>query len=240
MSIKELLKKIDMERLPEHVAIIMDGNGRWAKKHGLPKIAGHREGAKRVRKIVEISKNLGIKVLTLYAFSTENWLRPKREIKALMHLLVIFLRKELKNLKRDNVKLIYSGNIKGFPKPIRDEVIKTSKATGTNTALVLNLALNYGGRDEIIRAVNNILKDHDEKTDITPQTFSRYLYTASLPDPDVLIRTSGEKRISNFLLWQIAYTELYFTPVLWPDFKEEDFLEAILNYQNRERRFGGV
>ncbi len=240
MSIKELLKKIDIERIPKHVAIIMDGNGRWAKRHNLPRIAGHREGAKRVRKIVEVSKNLGIKVLTLYAFSTENWLRPKKEIKALMHLLVIFLRKELKSLKRDNVKLTYCGNIKEFPKAIREEIIKTAKATIDNTALILNLALNYGGRDEIIRAINNILNEHGKKTDITPEIFSRYLYTADLPDPDLLIRTSGEKRISNFLLWQIAYTELYFTPVLWPDFKENDFLEAILDYQNRERRFGSV
>lgn len=240
MSIKDLLKKIDVQRLPAHVAIIMDGNGRWAKKHNLPRIAGHQEGAKRVRKIVEVSKNLGIKVLTLYAFSTENWLRPKREIKALMHLLVIFLKKELKNLKRDNIKLTYSGNIREFPKAVREEIIKATETTVDNTALILNLALNYGGRDEIIRAVNTILNEHDRKTHITPKIFSKYLYTSGLPDPDLLIRTSGEKRISNFLLWQIAYTELYFTPVLWPDFKENFFLEAILDYQQRERRFGSV
>ncbi len=245
MSVSELLKKIDTKKLPQHIAIIMDGNGRWAKKHNLPRLAGHREGVKTVKKVVELGADLGIKVLTLYAFSVENWIRPKMEIKGLMNLLVIFLRRELKNLVKNNIKFIYSGDIGGFPKEIQKELIRAFEITKSNTGLVLNLALNYGGRDEIIKAVNDILsqersKHFSEKNNITQEVFSRYLYTANLPDPDLLIRTSGEIRISNFLLWQIAYTELYFTSVLWPDFKEKNFLEAIIDYQKRERRFGGL
>lgn len=247
MNIKDLFKQIDPKRLPKHVAIIMDGNGRWAKSHNLPRVVGHREGAKRVRKIVEVSKNLGIKVLTLYAFSTENWLRPKTEIRSLMKLLVMFLRKEIKALKRDNIKLIYSGDISNFPETVHKEVLRAVEETKSNTALILNLALNYGSRDEIIRAVNRILSERLKSSasfakkiePLTPEIFSQYLYTVSLPDPDLLIRTSGEKRISNFLLWQIAYTELYFTSILWPDFNEGYFLDAIIDYQRRERRFGG-
>ena len=248
MDVKDLLKKIDRQKIPQHVAIIMDGNGRWAKRHNLPRVMGHHEGAKRVRDIVLASKDLGIKILTLYAFSTENWIRPKTEIKSLMKLLVMFLKKELKELKKDNIKLLYSGDISVFPENVRNTVTKTVEETKSNKAMILNLALNYGSRDEITRAVNNILTERLKSSagfarkvePVTKEIFSQYLYTAGLPDPDLLIRTSGEKRMSNFLLWQVAYAELYFTAVLWPDFKEEYLLEAILDYQKRERRFGGI
>jgi undecaprenyl diphosphate synthase len=248
LEAEELLKKIDHQKIPRHVAIIMDGNGRWAKSHNLPRVMGHGEGAKRVRDIVLAAKEIGVKVLTLYAFSTENWIRPKTEIKSLMKLLVMFLKKELRELKKDNIKLIYSGDISVFPEGVRDTVLNTMEETKSNKKMILNLALNYGSRDEIIRAVNNILTERLRSSagfakmtgPVTREIFSEYLYTAGLPDPDLLIRTSGEKRMSNFLLWQIAYAELYFTSVLWPDFNRGYFLEAILDYQQRKRRFGGV
>ncbi|MFH1784188.1 MAG: isoprenyl transferase [bacterium] len=245
MSIKESIQKIDKQKIPSHVAIIMDGNGRWAKKHGLPRILGHRKGVKRVKEVVEASNDIGIKVLTLYAFSTENWNRPKREIDALMKLLVVFLKGEIKNLMKNRIRMVYSGDITQFPEKSREVLMQVVQMTKNNERLILNLALNYGGRDEIVMAVNAIVEESLRENQtvnkkITKENFEKYLYTASMPDPDLLIRTSGEVRISNFLLWQIAYTELYFTPVLWPDFSQRHFLEALVLYGKRQRRFGGI
>jgi len=230
--------------LPCHVAIIMDGNGRWAKQRGLPRVAGHREGVKAVRDIVEVCGELGIRILTLYTFSTENWRRPQEEVSALMTLLIRTLRKEIEELIRNNVRLMAIGDIQNLPKNAREGVLEGIEATRKNTGLVLNLALNYGGREEIISAVwqiaDRIQKDELRLDDIDQRTLSRYLYTAELPDPDLLIRTSGEFRISNFLLWQLAYTEIYITSVLWPDFRRKDLYVAIEDFQKRERRFGKV
>lgn len=241
---RELLKLIDRNRLPQHIAIIMDGNGRWAKRHNLRRIAGHMEGAKTIRKIVRFCGEMGIKILTLFAFSTENWNRPKREVQGLMNLLYKFLRRETNNLKRNNIKLLVSGEIERLPARVEVELSKAINATKENSGLILNLALSYGGRQEIVRACQEIAKQISKREknieDIDEQCFNNYLYTAGLPDPDLLIRTSGEFRISNFFLWQIAYSEIYVTPVLWPDFSRRDLLLALIDYQRRERRFGRV
>lgn len=241
---EELLKLIDKKRLPQHIAIIMDGNGRWAKRHNRRRIVGHLEGTKAIKRIVKFSGEIGIRILTLFAFSTENWNRPKREVWALMNLLYKFLRQETNNLQKNNVKLLVSGQVERLPAKVRVELSKTIDATRKNSRLVLNLALSYGGREEIVRACREIAKQISNKSkklkDIDEQSFNNYLYTTGLPDPDLLIRTSGEFRISNFLLWQIAYSEIYVTPVLWPDFNRRDLLLALIDYQNRERRFGRV
>jgi len=241
---EELLKLIDRKRLPQHIAIIMDGNGRWAKKHNRTRIAGHLEGTKTIRKIVKFCGEIGIKILTLFAFSTENWNRPKREVYALMNLLFRFLRQEISNLQKNNVKLLASGQIERLPTKVRVELSKTIDATRENKGLILNLALSYGGREEIVRACQEIARQVSNRRkkveDINEEFFNNYLYTTGLPDPDLLIRTSGEFRISNFLLWQIAYSEIYVTPVLWPDFNRRDLLLALIDYQRRERRFGRV
>jgi len=241
---RELLKLIDRKRLPKHIAIIMDGNGRWARKHNLRRIAGHLEGAKTIRKIVRFCGEIGIKFLTLFAFSTENWNRPKREVRALMNLLLKFLRQETNNLKRNNIKLSVSGQIERLPVKVRYELSKSIDATKENNGLVLNLALSYGSRQEIVRACRQIAGEIFNKKkkveDIDEELFNNYLYTSGLPDPDLLIRTSGEFRVSNFLLWQIAYSEIYVTRVLWPDFDRRDLLLALTDYQRRERRFGRV
>jgi len=230
--------------LPAHIAIIMDGNGRWARKRGLPRTVGHRQGVKAVKKIVRIAGEIGIKYLTLYTFSTENWKRPKQEISAIMRLLGETTRKELSELLENNVRLTTTGDIDKLPPKRRDVLIDAINKTINNTGLVLNLALNYSGRTEIIEAVRGIARDvaagRIEPESIDDRLFVKYLQTNGLPDPDLLIRTSGEMRISNFLLWQTSYTELYVTDVLWPDFSEDDFLRAIENFQNRERRFGKV
>jgi undecaprenyl diphosphate synthase len=222
----------------------MDGNGRWAKRHNLRRIAGHMEGAKTIRKIVRFCGEMGIKILTLFAFSTENWNRPKREVQGLMNLLYKFLRRETNNLKRNNIKLLVSGEIERLPARVEVELSKAINATKENSGLILNLALSYGGRQEIVRACQEIAKQISKREknieDIDEQCFNNYLYTAGLPDPDLLIRTSGEFRISNFFLWQIAYSEIYVTPVLWPDFSRRDLLLALIDYQRRERRFGRV
>ncbi|MCK5145777.1 isoprenyl transferase [bacterium] len=236
--------KFEPENLPRHIAIIMDGNGRWAKSRGLPRVAGHREGVKAVRRIVELCGEMNIDALTLYTFSTENWRRPADEVSALMKLLLMTLRKEINDLMKNNVRLRILGDLDRLPpdaaKAMRDGVVKTS----ANTGLSLNLALNYGSRQEMIHAVRSIagkVKDGSlSLDDINEDVFSDALYTAGLPDPDLLIRTSGELRLSNFLLWQLAYTELYATPVFWPDFKKADLLKAINAFQDRERRFGLV
>ena len=233
---------IDIKRLPKHIAIIMDGNGRWAKLRNQPRVFGHREGAKSVRKVVEGATRLGINNLTLYAFSTENWNRPKYEIKTLMKLLVSALKRELGLMKKNNIRLNAIGHTEMMPENVQHELQEVLDETKTNTGLVLTLALSYGARQEIQRAIqeishkvkNNIISVENVDEDI----INKHLYTQNLPDVDLLIRTSGEVRISNFLLWQIAYAELYFTEELWPDFDETSLYNAITDYQLRERRFG--
>ncbi|SDY84245.1 undecaprenyl diphosphate synthase [Proteiniborus ethanoligenes] len=243
-NINSLYDSIDKDRLPKHVAIIMDGNGRWAKNRFLPRTAGHREGVERVKEIVEVSGNLGIEFLTLFAFSTENWTRPKEEINVLMKLLVEYLRKELNTLHDNNVKINILGNLEKLPQLPREEVYYAINKTRNNNKMVLNIALNYGGRSEIIKAIQSLIKDvqdaHVAIEDIDENIFSNYLFTSNQPDPDLLIRPSGEKRISNFLLYQIAYTEFVFTDVYWPEFTKEEFYKSIIEFQSRKRRFGGV
>lgn len=230
--------------LPRHIAIIMDGNGRWAKKRGFPRVAGHREGIHSVRDIVEACGDLGINVLTLYTFSTENWKRPKGEVSALMKLLLRTIRKEINELMKNNVRLLLSGDVQKLPPKTREAMLQGITDTSGNTGLVLNLALNYGSREEIINAVRKIalqVRNHElDPEAINAETIQSNLYTRTLPDPDLLIRTSGEFRISNFLLWQLAYTEIVITDVLWPDFRREQLCQAILEYQSRERRYGRV
>ncbi len=239
MKIKDQINK---EKLPKHVAIVMDGNGRWANKHGHDRVYGHHKGVDSVRIIAETAAKLGIKYLTLYTFSTENWNRPKEEVAALMHLFVETIEKEIPTLNKNNIKLNAIGDINSLPLQNREKLKNTINKTSHNNRMTLTLALSYSGRWEIVDAVRNILQDFEKGkinyTDINDNIFSGYLNSSEIPDPELLIRTSGEKRISNFLLWQIAYTELYFTPVLWPDFGENDFYNAILDYQQRERRFG--
>ena len=239
MSLKEQINK---EKLPNHLAIIMDGNGRWAKQQGLLRVIGHENGTKSVRQTVEASAELGIKNLTLYAFSTENWNRPKLEVRTLMKLLVKSLKKEIKTLQDNNIKLAAIGCLDDLPKKAHKELLDVIEKTKTNTNMTLTLALSYGSREEIVNVIkelslkvkNNIISVES----IDESIINKHLYTQNLPDVDLLIRTSGEQRISNFLLWQIAYAELYFTDILWPDFKKENLYEALINYQNRERRFG--
>lgn len=239
-----LLSKINSKRIPVHIAIIMDGNGRWAKKRDLPRTAGHEAGVESVRDIVKTASEIGIKFLTLYTFSVENWKRPHEEVAALMRLLTKTTRREIDELNKNNVRLITTGRIDGLSYARRKVLDLAVKKTKKNTGLVLNLALNYGGRTEIIDAVKAIAlgvkSGHIHPGEINEALFSNYLYTTGLPDPDLLVRTSGEMRISNFLLWQTSYTEMYITKVLWPDFGRKDFLEAIIEFQRRERRFGKV
>lgn len=230
--------ELDAEKLPNHVGIIMDGNGRWAQKRGLPRIFGHREGAKTVRKIVETSAKLGIKCLSLYAFSTENWNRPKDEIKGLFSLLRYYIKLERKTLIKNNIKLVVSGDISNLDKKTKILLQNLIEEVKNNTGLILNLCINYGARQEIVSAVNKILSSGVKR--INEKEFENFLYTKNLPELDFLIRTSGELRISNFMLWQMAYAELYFTKTLWPDFTPKEFVLAIKEFQLRERRFGKV
>ncbi|MFP3860189.1 MAG: isoprenyl transferase [Bacteroidales bacterium] len=229
------------ERLPGHVAIIMDGNGRWAKKRGNQRIFGHKNGVKAVRETVEAAAELGVSYLTLYAFSRENWSRPKSEIEALMNLLVLTIDRETKTLLDNNIKLTTIGDIESLPENVKTKLDLIKNKTATNEGLTLVLALNYGARWEIANAMQKFGEDVKEGR-ITPEVNSKivqkYLTTTDIPDPDLLIRTSGEQRLSNFLLWQIAYSELYFTEILWPDFRKESFYDALIDYQKRERRFG--
>ncbi|MFP4024675.1 MAG: isoprenyl transferase [Thiohalospira sp.] len=238
----DLKEKIDSNNLPEHIAIIMDGNGRWAQKKGNSRIFGHKNGVKAVRDTVEAAGELGVKYLTLYAFSTENWSRPKQEVDALMSLLVTTINSETDTLIKNNVRLLTIGDINDLPEDVKKNLNNLKNKTANNTGLSLVLALNYSARWEIINAVKNILKDVKHKEldieKIDNNFFEQYLNTRGMPDPDLLIRTSGEYRISNFLIWQIAYAELYFTDVLWPDYRRDDLYRAILDYQKRERRFG--
>jgi len=238
----DLKNQIDTNRLPRHIAVIMDGNGRWAKQKGKPRVFGHRSGVKSVREVTEAAAELGIEYLTLYAFSTENWGRPKFEVNALMTLLVNTIRNEIKTLMDNDVKLNAIGELKELPSQCYRELLEAIDKTKNNKRMTLTLALNYSAKWEIIEAVKSIatdVKNGDlEINAIENQHFDNALSTAGFPDPELMIRTSGETRISNFLLWQLAYAELYFTPVFWPDFHREHFYEAILNFQNRERRFG--
>ncbi len=242
MSKAPLLKQIDTNNLPNHIAIIMDGNGRWAKKRFLPRIAGHRAGVKTVDRIVTICRKIGIKALTLYSFSEENWSRPKNEINALMEILKRYLKKELDRMLKEDIRFNTIGTINNLPLSAQQIIQDAKERTKNNKGMVLTLALSYGSRSEIVDAVREIASDIKinkiSVEDITPGLFQSYLYTKDLPEPDLLIRTSGELRISNFLLYQIAYAELYFTDLLWPDFKEDDLLKAVIEFQTRERRFG--
>jgi undecaprenyl diphosphate synthase len=230
--------------VPKHIAIIMDGNGRWANKRALPRIAGHHEGMKVVRKITRIANELGVQVLTLYAFSTENWKRPKQEVEYLMKLPEEFLGTFLPELVEQNVRVQMMGNHNEIPIHTRSAVERAIEATRDNTGLILNFALNYGSRDEITKAIKQIASDvkagQISEVDINDQLVSQYLMTSNINDPDLLIRTSGEYRLSNFMLWQLAYTEFWFTDILWPDFSERELLEAIDEFQKRNRRYGGV
>jgi undecaprenyl diphosphate synthase len=234
--------KIDQNKLPRHIAIIMDGNGRWAKQHAMGRIRGHKKGAQAVRTTVTACREIGIQYLTLFAFSSENWGRPDEEINALMSLLADYLDKEAPTLQKQEIMLTTIGDIDRLYLPVKEKLLEVKKQTKQNSKMVLNLALSYGGRDEIVSALKKMIADNREGKldidDIDNDTVGHYLYTSNIPDPDLLIRTSGEFRISNFLLWQLAYTELYFTDVLWPDFKKDDLLKAIAVYQRRERRFG--
>jgi len=237
-----LKDRINTDNIPSHLAIIMDGNGRWAKEKGFIRTLGHESGSKSVKKIIKECSNLGIEYLTLYAFSTENWNRPKLEVDTLMRVLVSSLKKELKTMQEGNIKMNAIGNLEKLPKTVQNQLHDVLDKTKDNTKMTLTLALSYGSREELVNAVRIIsdkVKNNIISTDsIDDSIINEHLYTHNLPDVDLLIRTSGEHRISNFLLWQIAYSELYFTDVLWPDFKEQDLHEAIISYQKRERRFG--
>lgn len=236
--------ELNMNNIPQHVAIIMDGNGRWAKERNMPRTMGHKAGVETIRRIVKEADRLGIKYITLYAFSTENWKRPKDEVSALMKLLVQYLRSEVGDLHKNRVVLRVLGDISALQDDCKREIEDSIELTKNNTGLVLNVAFNYGGRDEIIRAIQDIVEDVEEgkvkKENITQDLFSNYLYTKDSPDPDLIIRPSGEQRISNFLLWQCAYSEFWYSNVNWPDFSEKDLQRAIYDYQNRDRRYGGV
>ncbi|MGE8204051.1 isoprenyl transferase [Heyndrickxia sp. NPDC080065] len=243
-NIEARIENIKKHELPKHIAIIMDGNGRWASKRAMPRIAGHHEGTKRVKPITRLANKLGIEVLTLYAFSTENWIRPKMEVDYLMKLPQEFFGTFLPELVEENVRVQMMGHKERLPEHTLNVVQNAIDDTRNNTGLVLNFALNYGGRDEILNAVQNILHDADsgiiDKESITEEKFTNYLMSNKYKDPDLLIRTSGEIRLSNFMLWQLAYTEFVFTDVLWPDFSEDDLLNAIEEYQRRSRRYGGL
>jgi len=235
-------KKIDMTNIPQHIAIIMDGNGRWAKKRGLSRSFGHREGSKTLRKIVEACYELGVKYLTVYAFSTENWSRPKEEVDELMKLLLEYLRNAEKEIKGKNVRIRVIGDRKGLPEEIRTEIDRVEKNTQHISGLDFIIALNYGGRQEITAAVTRLIEDvkAGKVSEINEAEIAKRLYTHDIPDPDLLIRTSGEIRLSNFLIWQSSYSELFFCDVLWPDFTKKHLIEAIMSYQGRQRRFGGL
>ena len=240
----ELLAQIDFARLPNHVAIIMDGNGSWAKQRGKPRIFGHREGAESVRSILDTCARLNIKAVTLYAFSTENWKRPETEVSGLMQMLKLYLKKELKTVHKNNIRFQAIGKLEGLSADLQKQLASAMEFTSKNTGTVLNVALNYGGRAEIVEAAKNatknLLNEGKSLDDLSELDIEANLYTANLPEVDLMIRTSGEFRISNFLLWQLAYSEIYVTPTLFPDFRRAEIFKAIIDFQKRERRFGGV
>ncbi len=223
---------------PQHVAIIMDGNGRWAKKRGLPRIAGHHAGTENLRRIIKASVEFGVKYLTIYAFSTENWGRPQEEVDGLMSILADVIERELEELNREGVRLIHIGRLERLSEGLQKKVHKAMELTQANTRLCLQLAWNYGGRDEIAFAISRMIADGVHPDEVTPDLVGKYLFTAGIPDPDLVIRTSGEMRSSNFLIWQTAYSEWYATPTLWPDFDRDEYLKALLEFSRRERRFG--
>ncbi|MBN2245905.1 MAG: isoprenyl transferase [Candidatus Aminicenantes bacterium] len=238
---EELVNKIDFSRIPKHVAVIMDGNGRWAKQRKLPRVEGHKEGERSVKEIVEASARLGIKYLTLYAFSKENWKRPRSEVATLWRLLEDYLKREFKVLLENNLCLRVIGQTERIPKRVMNELNRVMDLTQDNKRMTIFLALNYGGRAEIIDAIKKLIKERKKSIDsLNEKEFSKYLYTGEAPDPDLLIRTSGELRVSNFLLWQIAYSEIWITSELWPDFRKKHLFQAVCDYQKRERRFGDI
>ncbi|MDD5017233.1 MAG: isoprenyl transferase [Eubacteriales bacterium] len=236
----DVYSSIDKQQLPSHVAVIMDGNGRWAKRRGLPRSAGHRAGTERVRTIIRMSSDVGIRYLTLFALSTENWKRPKDEINTLMKLLLEYLRQELHELHERNVRINTLGDISKLPKEVADEIARAKQTTKDNTGLTVNMAINYGARQEIMAAVKKAIADGTSPDSIDEAYLSSLLDTAGQPDPDLMIRTSGEARISNFLLYQMAYAEFYFTDTLWPDFDEAEYAKALKVFAARDRRFGGI
>ena len=229
-----------LQKIPAHVAIIMDGNGRWALERGLPRLSGHKAGTENLREVIEACAEFGIKYLTIYAFSTENWNRPDEEIQGLMRIFRTMLDRELNNLHKNGVQLRHIGRLDGIDKRLQQKVQEAIKLTKGNQTLILNVAFNYGGRDEILQAVKKIVANGENIEDLNDDLFSKYLFTAGSPDPDLIIRTSGEFRISNFLIWQGAYAEWYFTPTYWPDFNKEELLQALLAYNERDRRYGKV
>jgi undecaprenyl diphosphate synthase len=237
---QQQLLSLNGYNIPQHIAIIMDGNGRWAKKRGLPRQAGHRQGAENLRRIVNACVEFGVKILTIYAFSTENWGRPESEIKGLMRIFARVLDQEIDDLNMQGVCLHHLGDLSGIEPRLQDKVRRAIEQTKNNDTLILNVAFNYGGRAEILHAIKKMLADGVSPDDLDEELFSSYLFTAGLPDPDIVIRTSGELRISNFLIWQAAYAEYYPTPALWPDFGREELYEAIVAFNQRERRFGLV
>ena len=241
---KDLMSRLDLSRMPRHVAIIMDGNGRWARKRGMPRAFGHRAGMGSLKEVVKLSSQLGLEVLTVYAFSTENWKRPKDEVKTLMDLLVEYMHKEIDELCSNNVRVMAIGKIKELPPQAVQALEEAHRRSMGNSGLTLNIALNYGGRTELVEAVRaigaKVASGELKSSEIDENVISKHLYTAGLPDPDMLIRTSGDFRVSNFLLWQLAYTELWLTPVMWPDFKRVHLLKALVDYQQRDRRYGGL
>jgi len=234
----EQVESIPLERVPRHVAIIMDGNGRWAKARGLPRTEGHRAGTENLRRILKACVRLKVEILTIYAFSTENWSRPRTEVQMLMRILEAVIDRELNELHESGVQLRHIGELDGISNGLQKKIRKAMEVTKDNKRLILNIAFNYGGRNEIVRAVKHIVQDQVPAEQITEQLISSYLYTSDLPDPDVIIRTSGELRVSNFLIWQGAYSELYSTPTYWPDFNEEELRRALAEYGQRKRRFG--
>jgi undecaprenyl diphosphate synthase len=237
---KDSLSNIPADKLPLHVAIIMDGNGRWAISRGLPRLAGHRAGTENLRRVIRASVEFGVKYLTIYAFSTENWGRPPEEVQGLMRILEDVIDKELAELNKEGVQLRHIGRLERLAPTLQEKVLEAIEVTKHNTRLVLNIAFNYGGRDEIVHAIQQIIEDGVPPEEVTDELVSRYLYTAGVPDPDLIIRTSGELRVSNFLIWQAAYSEWYITPTYWPDFDKEEYHRALEAFAQRDRRYGGV
>lgn len=231
---------IPVDKLPRHVAMIMDGNGRWALSRGLPRLAGHKAGTENLRRVIRSTVEFGVKYLTIYAFSTENWGRPLEEVRGLMSILEDVLQKELGELHKEGVQLRHIGRLERLPGRLQEQVLDAVELTKNNDRLILNVAFNYGGRDEIVNAIQNIMKDGIPAEDVTDELVSRYLYTKGVPDPDLIIRTSGELRVSNFLIWQAAYSEWYVTPTYWPDFDKEEYQRALETFASRDRRYGKV
>ena len=231
---------IPVEKIPRHVAIIMDGNGRWARSRGLPRLAGHKAGTENLRRVIRSTVEFGIKYLTIYAFSTENWSRPIEEVQGLMHIVQDVIDRELNELHKEGVQLRHIGRLEPLDPKLQAKVLKAVELTKNNDRLILNIAFNYGGRDEIVWAIQNMIRDGVTPEEVTDQLVGKYLFTAGVPDPDLVIRTSGELRVSNFLIWQAAYSELYITPTLWPDFDREEYIRAVESFAHRDRRYGKV